>query len=317
MFGYATRRLAGAVPRLLLISMILFLLINLPAGGPADVYAANPSASAESIERLRRLWGLNEPLHVQYLRWLGNVARGDWGMSYGERRPALDVVLGRLGNTLWLTGGAILVGLVFGFLLGFAGAWSRSRTVRSATQVLAVVGMSVPTFWSGTLVLLFFSVYLRWIPSGGMRTIGEPFSLGDLLWHLLAPALVLGSVYVAKWSRYIQSGLAEAMQNDYVRTARSKGMRRIGLLTRHALPNVAIPLVTVLGLELPTLIAGAMVTEVVFSWPGVGRLLTDSLLGRDYPVVMGALMILALLVVVGNLVTDLLYGLLDPRVRYG
>lgn len=316
MFGYALRRLAGAVPRVLLISLVLFLLIHLPAGGPADIYAADPSASPESIARIRELWGLDDPVHVQYARWLRNVVVGDWGMSFSERRPALDVVLGRLGNTLWLTAGATVVGLALGLALGVLGAWTRSRSVRSATQAIAVLGMSIPTFWSGTLVLLYFGVYLGWIPTGGMRTIGQPFSVTDVLAHLAAPAVVLGSVYVAQWSRYVQTGLTEQMQNDYVRTARSKGLPRAALLMKHAFPNTAIPLVTVFALETPRLVAGAMVTEVVFSWPGVGRLLTQALLGRDFPVVMGSLMILVVIVIVANLLADLAYGFLDPRVRY-
>lgn len=316
MFSYALRRVLGAIPRILLISLILFFLIHLPEGGPADIYAADPSASPEAIERLRELWGLDDPLYVQYGRWLRNVVVGDWGMSYSERRPALDVVMGRLGNTLWLTVGATLFGLVFGLALGVLGAWTRSRVWRSLTQAVAVVGMSVPTFWSGTLVLLVFGVYLNWIPTGGMRTIGEPFRVLDVMAHLAAPAIVLGSVYVAQWSRYIQSGLTEQMQNDYVRTAKSKGRGRRALLFRHAFPNTAIPLVTVFALETPRLVAGAMVTEVVFSWPGVGRLLTQALLGRDFPVVMGALMVLVVIVIAANLLADLLYGLLDPRVRY-
>lgn len=316
MFAYALRRTLGAIPRVLLISLLLFFLIHLPEGGPADIYAGDPSASPQAIERIRELWGLDAPLHVQYVRWLGNVVRGDWGMSFSERRPALDVVMGRLGNTLWLTIGATLFGLVFGLLLGVAGAWTQSRFWRSLTQVVAVVGMSVPTFWSGTLVLLYFGVYLDWIPTGGMRTIGEPFDILDVLTHLAAPAIVLGAVYVAQWSRYVQSGLTEQMQNDYVRTARSKGRARPALLLRHAFPNTAIPLVTVFALETPRLVAGAMVTEVVFSWPGVGRLLTQALLGRDFPVVMGALMILVVIVIVANLLADLIYGTLDPRVRY-
>lgn len=316
MFGYALRRTLGAIPRILLISLILFFLIHLPEGGPADIYAGDPSASPQAIERIRELWGLDDPLHIQYVRWLGNVVRGDWGMSFSERRPALDVVMGRLGNTLWLTVGATLFGLAFGLLLGIAGAWTQSRFWRSFTQAVAVVGMSVPTFWSGTLVLLYFGVYLDWIPTGGMRTIGEPFNVPDVLRHLAAPAMVLGAVYVAQWSRYIQTGLTEQMQNDYVRTARSKGRGRPALLLRHAFPNTAIPLVTVFALETPRLVAGAMVTEVVFSWPGVGRLLTQALLGRDFPVVMGALMVLVVIVIVANLLADLVYGVLDPRVRY-
>lgn len=304
------------MPRVLLVSLLLFFLLQLPAGGPADVFAADPNASPEAIERIEELWGLDRPIYQQYLAWIGNMARGDWGFSFGERRPARDVVLGRLGNTLWLTGGALLVGLTFGVALGVATAWSRRRAARAALQLVSVLGMSIPTFWSGTLVLLFFGVRLGWIPSGGMGTVGEAFSLGDLLYHLMAPALVLGSVYVAQWSRFVHAGLEEAMREDYVRTARAKGRRRAALMMRHAFPNAAIPLLTVLGLELPRLMAGAMVTEVVFAWPGLGKLLTDSLLGRDYPVVMAALMLLVLLVIVANLLTDLAYGLLDPRVRY-
>lgn len=316
MTRYALRRTLGALPRVLLVSLLLFLLLQLPAGGPADVFAADPNASPEAIERIEELWGLNRPLHEQYLSWLGNMARGDWGFSFGERRPARDVVLERLGNTLWLTGGALLVGVVLGVGLGVATAAARRRSARAALQLLSVIGMSVPTFWSGTLVLLFFGVRLGWIPSGGMGTVGQAFSFTDLLHHLIAPALVLGSVYVAQWSRFVHAGLEEAMREDYVRTARAKGRRRPALLLRHAFPNAAIPLLTVLGLELPRLMAGAMVTEVVFAWPGLGKLLTDSLLGRDYPVVMAALMLLVLLVIVANVLTDLAYGLLDPRVRY-
>ena len=316
MIRYAASRTLGALPRVLLVSLLLFLLLQLPAGGPADVFAADPTASPEAIERIEELWGLNRPLHEQYVSWLGNMMRGDWGLSFGERRPVRTVVLERVGNTLWLTGGALLVGVTFGTLLGVATAATRRRSTTALLQLLSVVGMSVPTFWSGTLVLLFFGVRLDWIPSGGMGTIGEAFSFVDLLRHLAAPALVLGSVYVAQWSRFIHSGVEEAMREDYVRTARAKGRSYYSLLFRHAFPNAAIPLVTVLGLELPRLMAGAMVTEVVFAWPGIGKLLTDSLLGRDYPVVMAALMLLVVLVIVSNVVTDLLYGLLDPRVRY-
>lgn len=317
MTRYVLRRTLGAVPRVLLVSLLMFLLLQLPSGGPADVFAADPSASPQAIQRIEELWGLDRPLHVQYLTWLGNVVRGDWGFSFGERRPARDVVMERLGNTLWLTGGALAVGLAAGVALGVATAAARGRGPKAVLQLVSVLGMSVPTFWSGTLVLLFFGVRLGWIPSGGMGTVGQAFSLPDLLRHLAAPAIVLGSVYVAQWSRFVHAGLEEAMREDYVRTARAKGRRRSALLLRHAFPNAAFPLLTVLGLELPRLVSGAMVTEVVFSWPGLGRLLTDALLGRDYPVVMAALMLLVLLVILANLATDLAYGLLDPRVRYG
>lgn len=292
-------------------------MVHLPKGGPADVYAADPNASPAAIERMKVIWGLDRPLHEQYLRWAGNLLRGDWGQSYVERRPALTVVGDRLGNTLRLGAAAMLVGLVGGVGLGLLAGLSRSRAVKTAAQVVSVLGMSVPTFWSGALVLLVFSARLRWIPAGGMGTIGVEPTLLDALWHLAGPALVLGSVYVAQWARYVQAGLAAVGEEDYVRTARSKGLSRRRALLRHGLANVMLPLITVLGLEMPLLVGGAMVTEVVFSWPGIGRLLNESLLTRDYPVVLGVLIVSSLVVIVANLLADLSYGLLDPRVRYG
>lgn len=291
-------------------------MVHLPKGGPADVYAADPNASPAAIERMKVIWGLDRPLHEQYLRWAGNLLRGDWGQSYVERRPALTVVGDRLGNTLRLGAAAMLVGLVGGVGLGLLAGLSRSRAVKTAAQVVSVLGMSVPTFWSGALVLLVFSARLRWIPAGGMGTIGVEPTLLDALWHLAGPALVLGSVYVAQWARYVQAGLAAVAEEDYVRTARSKGLSRRRALLRHGLANVMLPLITVLGLEMPLLVGGAMVTEVVFSWPGIGRLLNESLLTRDYPVVLGVLIVSSLVVIVANLLADLSYGLLDPRVRY-
>ena len=309
-------RLLGLLPRLALISVLLFGVVHLPKGGPADVYAADPSATPEAIERMKEIWGLDQPLHLQYLRWVTRLARGDWGRSYVERRPAIDVVADRLGPTLRLTGAALLVGLVAGVGLGVLAGVSRSPGVQHAVRVIAVLGMSVPTFWSGAIVLLVFSSYLRWIPAGGLGTIGAPPSALDALWHLTAPALVLGSVYVAQWMRYVQAGLESVADDDFVRTARAKGLDRTRALLRHGLPNVLLPLVTVLGLELPRLLSGAMVTEVVFAWPGIGRLLHGSLVARDYPVVLGTLIVAGLAVLIVNLVTDLLYGVLDPRVRY-
>jgi peptide/nickel transport system permease protein len=309
------RRVLGAGARLLCISCLLFLLLQLPRGGPADIYAADPAATPEAIARIRELWGLDRPLLAQYGLWLRSAATGAWGQSFSEHRPVAAVVLERLPATLILTGSALLFSLAAGLALGAVAAATRRPGVQAAMQGLSVLGMSVPTFWSGMLVLLGFSVYLRLIPSGGMATIGAGFSLGDRMLHLLAPTVVLGSVYVAQWARYVQAGLDEALREDYVRTARARGVREAALLLKHALPNAAIPLVTAIGLEVPRLLAGAMVTEVVFAWPGLGRLLTQSLLGRDYPVAMGVLMILATAVVVTNLLTDLAYHWIDPRVR--
>jgi peptide/nickel transport system permease protein len=308
-------RVLGAGARLLCISCLLFLLLHVPRGGPADIYAADPAASPEAIARIRELWGLDRPLLVQYGLWLRNAVTGAWGHSFSEHRPVAAVVWERVPATLVLTGSALLLSLVGGMLLGTAGAAARRRGIQGAIQGLSVLGMSVPTFWSGMLVLLLFSSYLRWIPSGGMATIGAAFSVGDRLLHLAAPAVVLGSVYVAQWARYTQAGLDEALREDYIRTARARGVREAVLLLKHALPNASLPLVTTVGLEVPRLLAGAMVTEVVFAWPGLGRLLAQSLLARDYPVAMGVLMMLAAAVVTVNLLTDAAYRWVDPRVR--
>jgi len=296
--------------------VLLFGVVHLPKGGPADVYAADPAATPEAIERMKEIWGLDQPLHVQYVRWVTRLVQGDWGRSYVERRPAIDVVADRLGPTLRLTGAALFIGLTAGVGLGILAGVSRRPTVQHAVRIVSVLGMSVPTFWSGAIALLLFSSYLRWIPAGGIATIGAEPTLLDALWHLAAPALVLGSVYVAQWTRYVQAGLESIADDDFVRTARAKGLGSLRALLRHGLPNVLLPLVTVLGLELPRLLSGAMVTEVVFSWPGIGRLLHGSLVARDYPVVLGTLVVAGLAVLVVNLVTDLLYGVLDPRVRY-
>jgi peptide/nickel transport system permease protein len=309
------RRVLGAGARLLAISCLLFLLLHMPQGGPADIFAADPAASADAVAHIRELWGLDRPLLVQYGLWLRNVATGTWGQSFGEHRPVAAVVLERVPATLLLAGSALLCSLAVGLALGGAAAATRRRGLQAAMQGLSVLGMSVPTFWSGMLVLLCFSVYLRWIPSGGMATIGAEFSMGDRMLHLLGPTVVLGSVYVAQWTRYVQAGLDEALREDYIRTARARGVREALLLVKHALPNAGIPLVTAIGLEVPRLLAGAMVTEVVFAWPGLGRLLTQSLLSRDYPVAMGVLMMLATAVVAANLLTDLAYHWIDPRVR--
>jgi peptide/nickel transport system permease protein len=315
MLPYLGRRVLGAGARLLFISLLLFLLLQVPPGGPADIYAADPSASPDAVARLRTLWGLDRPLLARYGIWLRRAVTGDWGQSFGEHRPVAAVVLERLPATLALSGSALAFSLILGLAFGAAAAATRRRGLQAGVQALAVLGMSVPTFWSGTLVILVFAVWLRWIPAGGMATIGGAFSLTDRLAHLAAPVVVLGSVYVAQWTRYVQAGLTEALREDYVRTGRAKGVREGGLLLRHALPNAAIPLVTVIGLETPRILAGAMVTEVVFAWPGLGRLLTASLLARDYPVALGVLMLLAAAVVATNLATDLAYGWIDPRVR--
>lgn len=313
---YGARRTLLAIPQLLLISAILFAVIHLPPGGPADLYLSDPSATPADVERLKGLWGLDRPVWERYARWLGNIVRGDWSYSYHERRPVTAVIWERLPNTLLLAGAALGISLAVGVPIGVLTAVRPRAWHSRLLQVASVLGFSTPTFWTGTLVILLFSVKLRWLPAGGVATIGAPFSIADRLWHLLGPAAVLATVYTAQWARYLHAQVGEVLAEDYVRVARAKGLAHRRTTWRHAVPNALLPLITLIGVEGPRLVSGAMVTEVVFSWPGLGRLITQALLGRDYPVVMGALMLLAVVVVAGNLLTDVVYGWVDPRIRY-
>ncbi len=312
---YLLRRLFLALPTLLVISILIFGLLHLAPGGPASIYASASDTSAEDLARIERLLGTDQPLPVQYLRWLTGMARGDWGRSFRTREPVTAVLAGRLPNTLQLMLGALILAVGLSVPFGVLSAVSRRRWVQYQASVAAMLGVSVPTFWLGMMLLLFFSVKLRWLPSGGIATIGTGFSLTDRLLHLIGPASVLATLYIAGWSRYLRSSLLEVVHQDYIRTARAKGLAESGVILRHALRNALLPLVTLIALQAPTLVGGAIITETVFAWPGMGRLLTESLTNRDYPVLMATFIIMAVLTVLGNLLADLAYGWIDPRIR--
>lgn len=310
---YILRRLLGAIPLLLGISILLFALIHLPPGGPADIYAGSPTASAADLARINENLGLNDPLPVQYLKWLRGILTGDWGVSYRDGRPVTTAILERLPATLQLMVTSLVIALVLAVPIGIYTATRATRLPRYVINVLTMLGISVPTFWTGLMVIMFFAGRLGWIPSGGR---GRPGDLLDQAHHLLAPALVLALVSMAGFARYIHSSMLEVMNEDYIRTARAKGLPFRVVVWRHAFRNASIPVITLLGLEIPRLFSGALVTEVVFSWPGIGRLITESILGRNYPVLMGAFMLSAFLAVIGNLIADICYGLVNPQIRY-
>jgi peptide/nickel transport system permease protein len=314
--AYLIRRLLMSILVLAGISIVAFSMIHLAPGGPTAIYAVSPNFDARQLARIEELLGLNDPLHVQYFKWLRGVLVGEWGFSYRDGRPVMDVILERVPNTVELTLAAMVVSIGIGVPVGIFTAARAGTIARWLANTLTMTAISMPTFWLGLMVILLFAERLRWIPSGGMFTIGAEFSLADRLVHLAAPALVLGTPSVATWWRYTHSGMVEVMLEDYVRTARAKGLSERIVTYRHALKNVLITLITLAGLSLPNLFSGALVTEAVFAWPGNGRLLVESLVRRDYPVVMGNFMIIALLVVVGNLLADLAYALVDPRVRF-
>jgi peptide/nickel transport system permease protein len=316
MFRYLYQRLAQSAILLVLVSMIAFGLLYLAPGGPLSQFALTPGMSQADLDRIATQMGLNRPLPVQYWDWFSRLAAGDWGKSFRDGRPVLTVIGDHLFATLLLMGSSTLIAILLGTWIGIKGAIARYSVFDYLATVGAMVALSIPTFWFGLVTIYIFSVKLRWLPAGNIMTIGNG-SLLDYLHHLIAPSLVLALVTVAIWSRYMRTATLDAINQDYVRTARAKGLPERVVLFHHVVRNALLPMITLAGLQLPTLLGGALVTETVFTWPGMGRLFLDSLSYRDYPVVMGLLMVSAVLVLVGNLLADIVCAMVDPRIRVG
>ena len=315
MTGYILRRLLQGIVLLWIVSVITFVLIHMAPGGPALLQ--NPDLSREQIARFRAQLGLEDPLPVQYARWLRGVVRGDLGRSYNTVERVDRLVVTRLPNTLLLTGVALILGLLVAVPLGVASATQRNTAFDRIVAGFTFLGISTPVFWLGIVLIVLFSVQLRALPAGGMYTIGAPFSLGDRLQHLVMPVLVLAMANLAEVTRYTRSAMIGALGEDYVRTAHAKGLAAPTVLFRHALRNALIPVITIVGVYLPRAVSGAAITETVFSWPGMGQLAVQSAATRDYPVVLGATLAVAVVVVASSLLTDLAYGYFDPRIRMG
>lgn len=315
MTAYAVRRVLQAIPLLIGISFAAFVLLRLAPGGPMAVYAQNPSMTEADMRRIERILGLDQPIHVQYMKWATGMASGNLGYSYRTGRPVGEIILERVPATLVLMAAAYLIAVTLGLATGIVSATRRRSLFDYVATVGAMVGLSVPTFWFGLIVIIVFAGMLHWIPSGGIATLGAPFALQDRLLHLIGPASVLGLWMTATWSRYTRSSMLEVVGQDYIRTAQAKGLRPRTILFRHTLRNALIPLVTLAGLEFRNLFGGALVTETVFSWPGVGRLYLDSLNYQDYSVILGLLLFTSVMVLVGSLLADLVYAVVDPRIR--
>ncbi len=313
---YILRRLLGAIPTLLGVSVCVFLLLQAIPGGPLSMYENNPGVTAEDLARLRKTLGLDGSPPEQYMRWLQNVLRGDLGWSLITNRPVLDVVFERLPNTLLLVGAAFVLALVFSVPIGMISARYQYSLLDQIATTVALAGESIPVFWFGLVLIIIFNLWLRWLPGGGMFTIGEPFSLLDRARYLILPAFMLSMTLSGRYTRFIRGSMLEVIHHDYVRTARSKGLGERTVLFRHVLKNAAIPVVTIVAMDLPMLFSGALYTELIFSWAGTGRLFFDAADRRDYPVIMALIMVTAALIVLFNLLADLLYAYLDPRVRY-
>jgi peptide/nickel transport system permease protein len=296
------------------ISVVVFLVLRLTPGDPALILLG-PIATQEDVDRLRAELGLNAPLYVQYAVWLWHVLRGDLGASITMHRPVLGEVFLKFRATALLTGAALLFSTAVGVTAGVLAGWKRNSALDRISMVLALLGVSVPVFWLGIVLIFVFSVWLRVLPAGGMHA---PFGGGpwDTLAHLVLPAVALGAASTGIVARITRSSMLEVIRQDYMRTAQAKGVPERRTLQRHGLKNALIPVVTVLGVQIGYLLSGAILTETVFSWPGVGTLLVTAILSRDFPMVQGGVLFVAALFVLVNLAVDLSYTYLDPRIRY-
>lgn len=316
MSTYVIRRVLQSVPLLLAITLLSFALMKAAPGGPLSIYLENPDISKEDIAQLRAQLGLDDPVPVQYLKWVANLSRLDWGYSYVTHERVVDRIGQRLPNTLFLMSVALLLTLAIAIPIGVLAAVRQYSWFDYTATAGAFFGISMPVFWFGLLAILAFAVQLRWLPTSGMLTIGSDFDALDRLRHLVMPAGVLALVSAAHYTRYIRGSMLEVIHQDYVRTARAKGLGERLVVMRHAFKNASLPFVTLLALDLPELFTGAVVTETIFAWPGMGRLYLDSVSRLDYSVLMAILTVSATLLVLSNLLADVLYAYLDPRIRY-
>ncbi|TQR42269.1 ABC transporter permease [Paenibacillus popilliae] len=310
---YIMRRVLQAIPLLWFISIVSFALIKLAPGDPVLSFVT-PNMNAEDVERIRHDLGLTEPIIVQYWNWLKNVFSGDLGYSLMSHRPVTELILERLPATIGLMGSAMLISLLISVPLSMYAASRKNRLSDRGLSLLSYIGISIPSFWFGIMLIYIFALKLNLLPSMGMRTIGVDSTL-DILKHGILPCTVLTFMNVSVYMRYIRSHTISQLEEDYVQIQYAYGATRGTVLRRHVLKNVLLPVITILGMSFPELIAGAFITESVFSWPGMGALGITSVFQLDYPVIMGITMISSVMLVVGNLVADLLYGVVDPRIK--
>jgi peptide/nickel transport system permease protein len=313
---YIVRRLLQAVPLLLAISAVAFAILKAQPGGPLAAYEGNPDFTEADRLRLERAFGLDQPLPLQYVTWLGSFVRLDWGYSFASHQPVLVAIGERLPNTLYLMGTVFVVVILIAIPVGVITALKQYSWLDHVVTGVIFTFLSTPTFWLGLLLIILFGLQLHWLPLGGIQTLGQPFDVGDRLKHLVLPVATIALVQMGGHVRYLRASMLETIGQDYMRTARAKGLGERVVVLRHALKNAAIPFVTIVALDMPELFVGAVITEQIFGWPGMGRLFIDSAFRSDYPVLQGILAVASAFIVLSNLVADVMYGWLDPRIRY-
>ncbi len=320
---YAIRRILQAIPILFIISILLFMMVRAAPGGPLTAARRNPNISQVQIKALEEKLGLNDPLPVQYGRWLRDMFTGNMGESIKFHRPVSEMIGERIPNTLMLVGISFLVTLAFAIPIGIYSARKPYSFFDYVMTTITFIGQSIPVYWLGLGLIVVFYVILKnpftgnpMFPVGGLNTQGKSGEILDTLWHLVLPVTALSFGWIAWYSRFLRSTMLDVMHEDYVRTARAKGLVERLVIYKHALRNAILPLITIIALDLPSLFAGGLFVETIFSWPGMGRLFWDAAKGRDYPVLLAVVMITAVLIILCNILADLAYGWFNPQVKY-
>ncbi len=313
MLGYILRRILAVIPVMLLVAIFVFLLLRLTPGDPAAIIAGDMATPAQ-LERIRETMGLNQPLHIQFITWIGQLLRGDLGTSLISNTPVSGMIASRMGPTLAIALLTIVMSVLLAVPMGVLAAWKHRTAADYAVMTFSVLGFSIPVFVIGYIFILIFSLKLGWFPVQGYTPISA--GIGPFLHNAFLPALTLTTIYVALIARMTRANMLEVLGEDYIRTARAKGAPERRVLFRHALKNAAVPILTVIGTGFALLIGGVVVTETVFNIPGIGRLTVDAILARDYPVIQAMILLTSFLYVLVNLLIDLSYSLFDPRIRY-
>lgn len=315
MLNFIFRRILVSLPVLAGITLFNFLIINLAPGNPVEMFI-NPSMTQGDIDLRKEQLGINDPLYVQYFRWLGNLLHGDFGYSYSSYEPVSQVVGSRIGPTLLLMGASLLLAYIIAIPVGILSARKQYSWLDYTTTSFSFLGVSIPNFILGLGGIYLFALTWKVLPTGGMYTLGKDKSWIDLLKHLIMPACILATASAGSMVRYVRSSVLEVLGQDYLRTARAKGIGEFSVINKHALRNALIPIITVIGLDVPLLFGGAVITEQVFQWPGMGQLMIQSIGSRDYPVLMAINLIAALAVLLANILTDIAYAVADPTIKY-
>ena len=315
MFRYILKRLLYAIPVFLGITFVIYTLINLAPGGPLSVLAASGEMSLSDLEALKISMGLDKPIVIRYFIWLGDLLHGDFGISYRTSQEVSLMISQRIMPSLMLTGTGILAAMLVGVPLGIISAYKPNSVWDHISTFISFIGASVPNFFLSLLLIYVLAVKLKWFPSG-MQSSGMSGNLLDLLHHLALPAFVCGIQPIGNYIKQTRSSVLEVLNEEYIKTARSKGLTNVVIVLKHAFRNALIPIVTTISLSIPFLIGGAVVTEQIFAWPGIGSLMITAITSRDYPVIMGVAVLICGVVLVANLILDLIYAALDPRIKF-